>query len=68
MGTQCLSSSYGKYYFYLKNEKILESKTTSAMAVAELRLEPNFLAKLLLKDFIVNLSQTTLGVLCTEGV
>ena len=42
MGTQYLSSSYAICYFYLKNEKILESKTTSAKAVAELRLELHF--------------------------
>lgn len=41
MGTQCLPSNYSNY-FYLKNKKILETKTTSAEAVAELRIELKF--------------------------
>lgn len=41
MGAQSLSSSHGKYYFYLKNGKSLESEMTSANAVAGLRIETN---------------------------
>jgi len=52
MGAQSLSSSHGKYYFYLKNGKNLESEMTSANAVAGLRIETNSSSQPLFQRFL----------------